>query len=161
MCPFDRTHVLAPTAVDLAKYGQEDGTILSAVHADISFLTIHGRSHFPSLHIWPTNTDRPIRVEIPPRSDFLVQAGRQLEDFTVSRGHGDGPIKAGRHEVVVNDQTLEVSDSDANIFSCTHLAILIRLLNDGGRNFQIDLRLLSESHQPFFGTFQGGIRRPI
>ena len=40
---------------------------------------------------------------------MLVQAGKQLEHIT------GGLIKAGFHEVVVNDRTLAVSNSDANI----------------------------------------------
>ena len=44
-----------------------------------------------------------------------MQAGKQLEHIT------GGLIKAGFHEVVVNDRTLAVSDSDANIFLSTYL----------------------------------------
>ena len=168
MCNCRRTHVLAPTAVDLVKYGQR-GAILSERHSDLTFLTIHGRSRYPSLYIWTTNTDQRIRVEIPPGSNFLVQAGRQLEHIT-TYGHSDnelplivkgGPIRAGRHEVVVNDQTLAVGDSDANVFLCTHLAFLIRLLNDRRRISQIDLRLLSESRRPFSGTFYPSLVIPF
>jgi isopenicillin N synthase-like dioxygenase len=140
----DRAHVLAPTATtDLVKYGQK-GTILTGFHSDFGFLTIHGRSRYPCLDIWARNTGQRIGVEIPPGYNFLVQAGKQFEHIT------GGLIKGGLHEVAVNDRTLAVSDSDANIFSCTHLAFLIRLLNDGRWNSQIDL--LSESHQPFSGT---------
>ena len=49
---------------------------------------------------------------------FFLQAGKQLEHFT------GGLIEAVWHEVVVNDKTLAVSDSDANIFLCTHLAFI-------------------------------------
>ena len=138
-----RLQVLAPSSTDLVKFGQK-GTILTKFHSDIGFLTIHGRSRFPSLYIWTRNTNQRIGVEIPPGYNFLVQAGKQLEHIT------GGLIKAGFHKVVVTDETIAVSDSDANIFLCTHLAFLIRLLNDGGWNSQIDL--LSESRQPFSGN---------
>ena len=133
-CLFDRRHILAPTSSDLVKCVQK-GTILAKFHSDINFLTIHGRSRYPSLDIWARNTGQRIGVEILPGHNFLVQAWTY---------HWWTDIKAGFHEVVVNDQTLEVSNSDANIFLCTHLAFLIRLLNDGRWNSQIDL--LSESH---------------
>ena len=142
-CRFDRLCTLAPNSTDLVKYGQK-GTILAEYHSDVNFLTIHGRSRYPSLDIWARDTDQRIGVEIPPGCNFLVQAGKQLEHIT------GGLIKAGFHEVVVNDQTLAVSDSDANVFLCIHLAFLVRPLNDGRWNSQIDL--LSESHQPFSGT---------
>jgi isopenicillin N synthase-like dioxygenase len=144
-CSFDRSHVLAPSSTDLVKYGQ-NGTIVTRRHSDVNFLTIHGRSRYPSLDIWARNSKQRIGVEIPPGNNFVVQAGKQLEHIT------GGLIKAGFHEVVVNDQTLTVSDSDANILLCAHLAffIMIRLLNDGRWNSQTDL--LFESHQPFSGT---------
>ncbi|KAL2270611.1 hypothetical protein VTJ83DRAFT_2795 [Remersonia thermophila] len=94
-------HLLAPTASDLQKYGQKD-TILAGFHTDLNFLTIHGRSRYPGLHIWARNTGRKIPVRIPPGNYLLVQAGKQLEYIT------GGLIKAGYHEVVVNDQTLRV-----------------------------------------------------
>ncbi|CAI4218357.1 unnamed protein product [Parascedosporium putredinis] len=81
-------HLLAPTASDLQKYGQKD-TILAGFHTDLNFLTIHGRSRYPGLHIWARNTGK-------------LQAGKQLEHFT------GGLVKAGFHEVVVNERTLDV-----------------------------------------------------
>ncbi|KAL1843526.1 hypothetical protein VTJ49DRAFT_1119 [Mycothermus thermophilus] len=96
-----RPHLLAPTASDLQKYGKKD-TILAGFHTDLNFLTIHGRSRYPGLHIWARNTGRKIPVRIPPGNHLLVQAGKQLEYIT------GGLIKAGYHEVVVNDQTLRV-----------------------------------------------------
>ena len=138
---MDRPHVLASSSTDLIKYGQR-GTIstkyrpdfifLTRTHADVNFLTIHGRSHYPSLNIWARNSAQRIGVEIPSGYDFVVQAGKQLEHITC------GLIKAGLHDVVLNDQTLAVSDSDV-IFLCNHLAFFIRLLNDGRWNSQIDL----------------------
>lgn len=92
-------HLLAPTASDLTKYGKKD-SILAGFHTDLNFLTIHGRSRYPGLHIWARNTGRKIAVSIPPGNYLLVQAGKQLEHLT------GGLIKAGYHEVVVNDATL-------------------------------------------------------
>jgi len=42
-------------------------------------------------------------VRIPPGNNLLVQAGKQLEHLS------GGLIKAGYHEVVVNDNTVDVS----------------------------------------------------
>ncbi|TGJ87145.1 hypothetical protein E0Z10_g1579 [Xylaria hypoxylon] len=92
-------HLLAPTASDLQKYGSKD-TILAGFHTDLNFLTIHGRSRYPGLHIWARNTGRRIAVKIPAGNYLLVQAGKQLEHVT------GGLVKAGFHEVVVNDATL-------------------------------------------------------
>ncbi|KAK4041358.1 hypothetical protein C8A01DRAFT_34663 [Parachaetomium inaequale] len=94
-------HLLAPTASDLAKYGQRD-TILAGFHTDLNFLTIHGRSRYPGLHIWARNTGKRIPVKIPQGNYLLVQAGKQLEHVT------GGLVKAGYHEVVVNDKTVAV-----------------------------------------------------
>ncbi|KAJ9144753.1 Clavaminate synthase-like protein [Coniochaeta hoffmannii] len=93
-------HLLAPTASDLSKYGKRD-TILAGFHTDLNFLTIHGRSRYPGLHIWARNTGKRIAVKIPPGNYLLVQAGKQLEHLT------GGLIKAGYHEVVVNQATLD------------------------------------------------------
>ncbi|KAI5865214.1 Clavaminate synthase-like protein [Durotheca rogersii] len=98
-------HLLAPTASDLEKYGAKD-TILAGFHTDLNFLTIHGRSRYPGLHIWARNTGRRIAVKIPPPpasgdgSYLLVQAGKQFEHLT------GGLVKAGYHEVVVSDATI-------------------------------------------------------
>jgi len=93
---------LAPTASDLVKYGKKD-TILAGFHSDLNFLTIHGRSRYPGLHVWARNTGKRIPVKIPEGNNLLVQAGKQLEHIT------GGLVKAGFHEVVVNDQTIAVS----------------------------------------------------
>lgn len=93
-------HLLAPTASDLTKYGEKD-TILAGFHTDLNFLTIHGRSRYPGLNIWARNTGKRIAVKIPPGNYLLVQAGKQLEHLT------GGLIKAGYHEVVVNQATLD------------------------------------------------------
>ncbi|CAK7264618.1 hypothetical protein SEPCBS57363_001166 [Sporothrix epigloea] len=94
-------HLLAPTASDLDKYSDLN-TILAGFHTDLNFLTIHGRSRFPGLHIWARNTGRRIAVAIPPGRHLLVQAGKQLEHLS------GGLIKAGFHEVVVNEKTQAV-----------------------------------------------------
>lgn len=64
-------------------------------------MTIHGRSRYPGLNIWARNTGKRIAVKIPPGNYLLVQAGKQLEHLT------GGLIKAGYHEVVVNEATLD------------------------------------------------------
>lgn len=96
-----RPHILAPTASNLSLYGSKD-TILAGFHTDLNFLTIHGRSRYPGLNIWARNTGRRIAVKMPVGNYLLVQAGKQLEHIT------GGLIKAGYHEVVVNDATLGV-----------------------------------------------------
>jgi isopenicillin N synthase-like dioxygenase len=102
-------HLLAPTASDLKKYNKPN-TILAGFHTDLNFLTIHGRSRYPGLHIWARNTGKRIAVKFPPTGRYLlVQAGKQLEHIT------GGLIKAGYHEVVVNDDTIKVGES---LFSC-------------------------------------------
>ncbi|KAG1754898.1 Clavaminate synthase-like protein [Suillus paluster] len=94
-------HLLGPTASDLVKYGQND-TILAGFHSDLNCLTIHGRSRYPGLHIWARNTGKRIPVRFPPTGRYLlVQAGKQIEHLT------GGLIKAGFHEVVVNETTLQ------------------------------------------------------
>ncbi|ETS03346.1 Clavaminate synthase-like protein [Trichoderma reesei RUT C-30] len=97
-------HLLAPTASDLTKYGAKD-TILAGFHTDLNFLTIHGRSRYPGLNIWARNTGARIPVKIPPGNYLLVQAGKQIEYIT------GGLIKAGYHEVVVNERTLEAVEA--------------------------------------------------
>lgn len=113
-CLAFRPHILAPTASDLVKYGQKD-TILAGFHSDLNFLTIHGRSRYPGLHIWARNTGKRIPVKIPEGSNLLVQAGKQLEHIT------GGLIKAGLHEVVVNEQTIGVCHPA--LFSCNSRAL--------------------------------------
>lgn len=94
-------HLLAPTASDLRRHGKPD-TVLAGFHTDLNFLTIHGRSRYPGLHIWARNTGRRIPVAIPAgRHLLLVQAGKQLEHLT------GGLVKAGYHEVVANQATAD------------------------------------------------------
>lgn len=107
-------HLLAPTASDLVKYDKKD-TILAGFHTDLNFLTIHGRSRYPGLHVWARNTGKRILVQFPPTGRYLlVQAGKQLEHLS------GGLIKAGYHEVVVNDATVAVILS-ARPFLLVHL----------------------------------------
>lgn len=119
------SHLLAPTATDLRKFGKEgestfhtcshssfylftrDETdvpfVLSAVfagfHTDLNFLTIHGRSRYPGLNIWARNSGKRIEVKLPPGC-LLVQAGKQLEHLT------GGLILAGYHEVICSSATV-------------------------------------------------------
>jgi hypothetical protein len=110
-----RPHLLAPTASDLVKYNEKD-TILAGFHTDLNFLTIHGRSRYPGLHIWARNTGKRILVQFPPTGRYLlVQAGKQLEHLT------GGLIKAGYHEVVVNEPTLAVIFS---VLLCSRSSVL-------------------------------------
>ncbi|GAA6020353.1 hypothetical protein JCM11491_000323 [Sporobolomyces phaffii] len=92
------SHLLAPTATDLAKYGRE-GEIFAGFHTDLNFLTIHGRSRYPGLHIWARNSGKRIPVKLPPGC-LLVQAGKQLEHLSA------GLILAGYHEVVCSSATV-------------------------------------------------------
>lgn len=105
-----RPHLLAPTASDLTKYAKKD-TILAGFHTDLNFLTIHGRSRYPGLNIWARNTGDRLAVKIPQGNYLLVQAGKQLEYAT------GGLIKAGYHEVVVNDKTIETIERRKTEFS--------------------------------------------
>ena len=77
--------------------------VMTGFHTDLNFLTIHGRSRYPGLNIWARNTGKRIAVRFPPTGRYLlVQAGKQLEHLS------GGLIKAGYHEVVVNERTLQV-----------------------------------------------------
>ncbi|WVQ95889.1 hypothetical protein IAU59_002988 [Kwoniella sp. CBS 9459] len=96
------SHLLAPTATDLVKYGKAN-TIYAGFHSDLNFLTIHGQSRYPGLHIWARNSGKKIQVRIPPGC-LLVQAGKQIEWLT------GGLIKAGYHEVVCTQATLDTID---------------------------------------------------
>jgi isopenicillin N synthase-like dioxygenase len=96
-------HLLAPTASDLVKYGEEK-TVLAGFHYDLNFLTIHGKSRFPGLNIFLRDgSDAPYKklgVKVPDGC-LLIQAGKQLEWLT------GGHIQAGFHEVVVSPATVE------------------------------------------------------
>ena len=127
-------HLLAPTASDLVKYSKKD-TILAGFHTDLNFLTIHGRSRYPGLNIWARNTGKRIPVRFPPTGRYLlVQAGKQLEHLS------GGLIKAGYHEVVVNESTVEVIPS-RNCAVMRLYLLYLRLSKGGRRNSQIALLL--------------------
>ncbi|GHJ86658.1 hypothetical protein NliqN6_3060 [Naganishia liquefaciens] len=96
------SHLLAPTATDLNKYGQLD-SIFAGFHSDLNFLTIHGKSRYPGLHIWARNTGKKMPVKVPDGC-LLVQAGKQLEWFS------GGLVKAGYHEVVCTEGTLKAME---------------------------------------------------
>jgi isopenicillin N synthase-like dioxygenase len=71
-------------------------------HYDLNFLTIHGRSRFPGLHVWLADGRRiPVRI---PQGCLLLQAGKQMEWLT------GGTVQAGYHEVVVSADTLAAAD---------------------------------------------------
>jgi len=92
-------HLLAPTGSDYSKYGNE-GTVLAGYHYDLNFLTIHGKSRFPGLHIW---TREGIKKSVTvPDGCLLVQAGKQIEYLT------GGHVLAGFHEVIVSPGTVKV-----------------------------------------------------
>nr|ODO04288.1 hypothetical protein L204_00645 [Cryptococcus depauperatus CBS 7855] len=93
------SHLLAPTATNLDRYGKLD-TVFAGFHTDLNFLTIHGQSRYPGLHIWARNVGKKIAIELP-FGCMLVQAGKQLEWLT------GGLIKAGYHEVVCTRATLD------------------------------------------------------
>ncbi|KAJ3187858.1 hypothetical protein HDU85_006251 [Gaertneriomyces sp. JEL0708] len=94
-------HLLAPTGSDLEKYGKV-GTVLAGFHYDLNFLTIHGKSRFPGLHIWTPKGEK-LLAKIPDGC-LLVQAGKQMEWLT------GGTVKAGYHEVVVVEDTLKAME---------------------------------------------------
>lgn len=92
-------HLLAPTGSDLSKYGKNK-QVLAGFHTDLNFLTIHGKSRYPGLYVWTRQGEKK-QVKVPDGC-LLVQAGKQIEYLT------GGHVKAGFHEVVVNENTMEV-----------------------------------------------------
>ncbi|KDD73684.1 hypothetical protein H632_c1930p1 [Helicosporidium sp. ATCC 50920] len=84
-------HLLAPTGTDLLRHGRP-GAVFAGYHADLNFLTIHGRARFPGLRIWLRSGER-VEVRVP-QDCLLLQVGKQLE--WVTGGH----LRAGYHEVV-------------------------------------------------------------
>ncbi|CAI5492276.1 unnamed protein product [Closterium sp. Naga37s-1] len=90
-------HLLAPTGSDLGEHGSP-GTVLAGYHADLNFLTIHGRCRFPGLRIW-LRDGTCCRVSVPDGC-LLLQAGKQMEWLT------GGEVPAGMHEVVVDEGTV-------------------------------------------------------
>ncbi|CAG8561367.1 21_t:CDS:2 [Paraglomus brasilianum] len=96
-------HLLAPTGSDLEKHGKI-GSILAAFHYDLNLISVHGKSRYPGLYIWPRNENDRILVQVPD-GYLLVQAGKQLEWLT------GGEILAGYHEVVVTKETLKAVET--------------------------------------------------
>jgi len=91
-------HLLAPTASDLDKYGDEN-QILAGFHQDLNFISLHGKSRFPGLFIWLRNGKKfPVSI---PDGCLLAQAGMQFEYLT------GGHVIAGFHEVVVTKNTID------------------------------------------------------
>jgi isopenicillin N synthase-like dioxygenase len=95
-------HLLAPTGSDYKNYGKE-GTVLAGYHYDLNFLTIHGKSRYPGLHIWTREGVK--KSVVVPDGCLLVQAGKQIEYLT------GGHVLAGFHEVVVSPGTVKVIES--------------------------------------------------
>jgi isopenicillin N synthase-like dioxygenase len=93
-------HLLAPTGVDVAKYGNV-GAVFAGYHYDLNFLTIHGKSRYPGLFIWLREGKRiPVRI---PDGCLLIQAGKQMEWLT------GGYVKAGYHEVICTEETMKAA----------------------------------------------------
>lgn len=91
-------HLLAPTGVDMVRYGESVGQTLAGFHYDLNALTIHGQARFPGLFIW-TRDGRRVQVRVP-TGFLLVQSGAQIEAMTA------GAVPKGMHEVVVCDDTV-------------------------------------------------------
>ena len=89
-------HLLAPTGSDLSSV--TDGTILAGFHADLNFLTVHGKCRYPGLTVF-CRDGTPVAPKVPD-GYLLVQAGKQLEYLS------GGRVLAGFHEVIVNPNTL-------------------------------------------------------
>lgn len=71
--------------------------MFAGYHYDLNFLTIHGKSRYPGLHIWLRDGTRvPVRI---PDGCLLLQAGKQLAWLT------GGDIMEGMHEVLCTEAT--------------------------------------------------------
>lgn len=90
-------HLLAPTGSDLNKHYALN-TVLAGFHRDLNFITFHGKSRFPGLDIW-LKEGKKVNVVVPDGC-ILAQAGMELEILT------GGRVKAGWHQVVVNEKTI-------------------------------------------------------
>lgn len=96
--------------------------------SDLNFLTIHGKSRFPGLHVW-TREGQKLLAKIPGNHAaytgetltstlssitldgcLLVQAGKQLEYVT------GGAIKAGFHEVIVVPDTIKAIERQQALY---------------------------------------------
>lgn len=76
--------MLAPTGSDLSKHERE-GTVFAGYHYDLNFLTIHGRSRFPGLHIWLRNGQK-VEVSVPVGC-LLIQAGKEVLELNMHSFH--------------------------------------------------------------------------
>ena len=90
-------HLLAPTGSDLIRH--DVNTTLAGFHYDIAFLTIHGKSRYPGLHVWLRDWTK-LQVKIP-KGCLLLQAGSTFEHIT------GGYILGGYHEVIYTEATKE------------------------------------------------------
>ncbi|RYO80790.1 hypothetical protein DL766_002664 [Monosporascus sp. MC13-8B] len=96
-------HLLAPTASDLVKYGEKD-TILAGFHTDLNFMTIHGRSRYPGLRSQKGIT-----------FSCRLNTSPMLPDFRDALSNMN-PLIDTDHEVVVNQQTLDVIERRKQAF---------------------------------------------
>ena len=79
--------------------------MFAGYHYDLNFLTIHGKSRYPGLHVWLRDGTRiPVRV---PDGCLLLQAGKQLAWLT------GGDILEGMHEVVCTEATVAAAERAA------------------------------------------------
>jgi len=95
-------HLLAPTGSDLGGDRLATGAVLAGFHADLNFLTVHGKCRYPGLTVWRRD-GAAVKPNVPD-GFLLVQAGKQLEYLTAGR------VLAGFHEVVVDDNTIKARD---------------------------------------------------
>lgn len=90
--------LLSPSAINLKGLNEE--TVISSIHYDFNFLTLHASCGFPGLYIWNRYNKR-IPVDIP-NDCLLVQNGEMLERLT------SGYLKKSLHEVVFDNRLKSV-----------------------------------------------------
>lgn len=96
-------HLIAPNGVNLLDY--PEGTVFNGFHYDLNWGTIHGRSRFPGLRVWPRD-GAPFTVRVP-KGALLFQVAKQLEWQT------GGYFRAGFHEVVNLPDTVKAAQEAA------------------------------------------------
>jgi hypothetical protein len=89
------THILNPSGFDLDVMGL--GTVLTTIHYDMSYITVHGNSRFPVFSAW-LRDGRKVDIEIP-EGYLMFQAGKIFEHIT------GGYVLAGHHIVLHSDTT--------------------------------------------------------
>lgn len=94
-------HILNPSGFDLAELGL--GSVLTTIHFDISFITVHGNSRFPVFSVWLRDGST-IDVEIP-EGLLMFQAGKIFEYIT------GGYVLAGNHIVKHTPKTAVAVES--------------------------------------------------